>query len=119
MKKKVDLYGLPHCTTCQKAVAFLEEAGVEIGLFHDLKADMLSRKDVEGLVEMVGGAETLFSKRAMKYRSMKLNERTLTEKEMTDLMVDEYTFIKRPVITDGKMAIAGFAKKRVEEFLNG
>jgi len=115
--KKVKLYGLPHCSTCKKAVEFLENAGVKIESFHDLKENRLSRKEVEQLVGLAGGAEILFSKRAMKYRAMGLHERTLNSKDLVDFMVEEYTFIRRPVLVFGDTALAGFSKKKYEELL--
>ena len=115
---KVEVYGLPHCTTCQKALDYLESNGVEVGKFHDLKTDRLPEAKVRKLARMVGDAESLFSKRAMKYRSMKLNERDLSEDEMIELMTEEYTFIRRPVIVTNGRAISGFSVKRLEAFLN-
>ncbi len=112
---KVKLYGLPHCSTCQKAVAYLEELDVEIENFHDVKENNLSRKEVEKLVELVGGVDKLFSKRAVKYRSLGLNEMELSDKQLVDYMVEEYTFIKRPVMVFGDTALAGFSKKKYDE----
>lgn len=112
---KVNLYGLPHCTTCQKAVGYLEELGVKVESFHDVKENRLSRTEVENLVKLVGGVEKLFSKRAMKYRSLGLNERDLSREELLDYMVDEYTFIRRPVLVFGDKALAGFSKKKYDE----
>ena len=97
----------------------MENAGVEIENFHDVKENRLSRKEVEGLVKLVGGADKLFSKRAMKYRSLGLNEMDLTDKDLVRYMIEEYTFIRRPVLVSGDFAMAGFAKKKYEEFING
>mgnify|MGYP000064794643 FL=1 len=112
---KVKLYGLPHCSTCQKAVAYLEGKGVEIEKFHDVKEDRLSKKEIEKLVKLAGGVDKVFSKRAMKYRSMGLNEMDLSDKELLDHMAEEYTFIRRPVLVYGDKALAGFSKKKYEE----
>ena len=109
----VEVYWLPHCSTCQKAVAFLEERGVPIRAFRDLKAAPLSRAEVEELARKVGGAEALFSKRAMKYRAMGLHEQALSEDDLLRLMAEEYTFVTRPVIVRGERATAGFSEKRV------
>ncbi|NNE98701.1 MAG: Spx/MgsR family RNA polymerase-binding regulatory protein [Pyrinomonadaceae bacterium] len=114
---KVNLYGLPHCSTCQKAVAYLEEKGVGIEKFHDIKENRLSRKEVKKLVNLVGGVDKLFSKRAMKYRSMGLNNMDLSEKDLLDYMIEEYTFIRRPVLVFGEKALAGFSKKKYDELL--
>jgi len=115
--KEVILYWLPNCSTCQKAEKFLENQNVKISEFHNLKENPLPRKEVEKLAEKSGGADKLFSRRAIKYREMKLNERELSENEMLDLMSSEYTFIKRPVLVSGESAIAGFSEKSYKEFL--
>ena len=114
MSASVDVYWLPHCTTCQKAVKYLEEKGVTIRSFRDLKAQPLSRAEVEELARKAGGAEALFSKRAMKYRSMGLHEQALSEDDLLRLMTEEYTFVTRPVIVRGDRATAGFSVKRVD-----
>ena len=110
----VEVYWLPHCTTCQKASAYLHEKGVTIESFRDLKAQPLEEAEVRDLARKVGGVETLFSKRAMKYRAMGLHERELSEDEMVRLMAEEYTFVTRPVIVRGDRATAGFSAKRVD-----
>lgn len=115
--KEVILYWLPNCATCQKAEKFLENQNVKILEFHNLREKSLSREEVEKLAEKVGSAGKLFSRRAIKYREMKLNERELSEDEMLDLMSSEYTFIKRPVLVSGESAIAGFSEKSYKEFL--
>jgi arsenate reductase (glutaredoxin) len=112
------LYWLPHCSTCQKASEFLKNKGVEIAEFHNLKESPLELQEIKTLAEKVGGAKNLFSKRAVKYRERKLNERELSEDEMLDLMAEDYTFIKRPVLVSGEKAIAGFSEKNYERFLN-
>ena len=110
----VDVYWLPHCTTCQKAVRHLEEKGVPIRGFRNLKEERLSVGEVRDLAAKVGGVEKLFSKRAMKYRGMGLHEREVSEDEMVSLMSEEYTFVTRPVIVRGDRATAGFSAKRVD-----
>ncbi|MFV0387171.1 MAG: arsenate reductase family protein [Pyrinomonadaceae bacterium] len=116
-KKTVEVYGIPHCTTCQKALAYLESKGVEVSEFHNIKEEKLGKREVEKLAAGVGGANQLFSKRAMKYRAMGLEKRELKDSELIDLMTDEYTFIRRPVVISDEFAIAGFSKKKYDEFL--
>ena len=115
--KSFYLYWLPNCSTCKKAAQFLENQNIKINDFRNLKEDPLSREEVENLAEQIGSADELFSRRAIKYREMKLNERELSETEILDLMVTEYAFIKRPVLVSGKRAIAGFSEKKYKEFL--
>ena len=114
---EIKIYWLPHCSTCKKAKEFLENKGVIISQFHDLKTQSLSRREVEKLAELVGGAENLFSRRAIKYRELGLHEREVSSAEMLDLMSSEYTFIKRPVLVIGENATAGFSEKIYNELL--
>jgi arsenate reductase len=111
------MYWLPHCTTCQKAAEYLENKGVAVESFHDVKTERLSRAEVQKLAALVGGPEALFSRRAMKYRSMNLGERELDDDDLLDLMAEEYTFIRRPVLVDGGRAVAGFTPKIYDKFL--
>lgn len=116
--KDVTFYWLPNCTTCQKAMRRLERHRVSVTRFRDIKEEPLTREEVEKLVKMLGGADELFSKRAIKYREMKLNERELSEEEMLDLMSAEYTFLKRPILVVNDKASAGYFEKFFDIFLN-
>ncbi|MDX2085481.1 MAG: arsenate reductase family protein [Candidatus Melainabacteria bacterium] len=112
------LYWLPYCSTCVKAEQFLIERGVKVQHYTNLKEDAIGRETVAQLAEAVGGVEKLFSKRAMKYRSLGLDKKTLSDDDMLDYMVQEYTFIKRPVVVfeDG-LTLAGFSAKQYEAAL--
>lgn len=111
---QVRVYGLPHCTTCVKALEYLREKQVGIESVRDLKVHPLTMNEVRDLAAKVGSVEMLFSRRAMKYRQMGLHDRQLTEEEMVRLMSEEYTFVTRPVIVNGGRATAGFSLKRVD-----
>ncbi|WP_420129074.1 arsenate reductase family protein [Longimicrobium sp.] len=114
---KVEVYGLPYCTTCQRAMQYLQERGVAIQEFRDVKTQPLTRAEVEELARKVGSADKLFSRRAMKYRQMGLHEQQLSEDDLLRLMTEEYTFVTRPVIVRGDRATAGFSAKRVDELV--
>ena len=115
--KDVTFYWLPNCSTCQKALRWLERRGVSVTTFRDIKEDPLSPLEVVRMAARLGGPAELFSKRAIKYREMQLNERTLTDDEMLALMSSESTFLKRPIIQIGEKAVAGFFEMSFERFL--
>jgi arsenate reductase len=100
-------------------VQHLQERGVTVASFRDLKAQPLTEPEVRELARKVGGVDALFSRRAMKYRSMGLHERELSEDELVRLMTEEYTFVTRPVIVKGDRATAGFSAKRVDGLIAG
>jgi arsenate reductase len=110
MKK---IYHLSTCSTCQR---ILKEWNVDDSFeLQDIKSDKMTAAQVDQMIELAGSAENLFSKRAMKYRAMGLHERDLSEKEMRQLIVDEYTFLKRPVLILNNEIFVGNAKKVVAE----
>ncbi|HEX8636579.1 MAG TPA: ArsC/Spx/MgsR family protein [Pyrinomonadaceae bacterium] len=117
MKKNITFYWSENCSTCQKAKKFVERHGIKDFELRDIKNNPLSPIEVVRLVEMLGSADELFSRRAVKYREMKLNERELSEAEMIDLMTNEYTFLKRPILVVGDKAIAGFFERFFQDFI--
>ncbi len=111
----VTVFHLGTCSTCQKIIKMFPTEGVEL---HDIKTQPISEEQLDSLKEKVGSYEALFSRRAMKFRSMQLHEKELAEADYRSLILQEYTFLKRPVILVGNEAFVGSAKKTVEMALN-
>jgi arsenate reductase-like glutaredoxin family protein len=58
------------------------------------------------MIALAGSAEALFSKRARKYKELGLKDKTLNGGDIRALILEEYTFLKRPVlIHDGTIFI--------------
>jgi arsenate reductase (glutaredoxin) len=110
-------YGLPNCSTCQKALRRLEYHNILDAKLRNIKEEPLTRQEIEKLAKMLGSAENLFSRRSVKYRELGLRDKTLSEDEMLDLMTEEYTFLKRPVLVINDEAVAGFFEKEYDEFI--
>lgn len=109
MKK---IYHLASCSTNQRILKELNLEGVEL---QNIKEQNVDEKTLDFLKEKVGSYEALFSKKAMKYRSMGLNEINLSEADYKKYMLQEYTFLKRPFIIDGDEVFIGNAKNVVEQ----
>lgn len=114
------IYHLSSCSTSQRIIKELgESAGAPLSELdfelQDIKEKNISAAELDAIQEKVGSYEALFSKRAMKYRSMGLNEMNLTEKDYRQYMLEEYTFLKRPFILFGEDVFVGNAKKTVEK----
>lgn len=111
MKK---IYHLGNCDTSQR---ILKEVGAEKkgALLQDIKFETITPAQIDEMKKLAGSYEALFSRKALKYRSMRLHEKQLTEKDYRKLILEEYTFLKRPVaIVDDKIFI-GNTKAVVEE----
>lgn len=106
------IYYLSTCSTCQR---IMTELGLDDKFEkQDIKAENINEADLNVFAKQAGSYEALFSKRAMKYKSMGLKEKKLSEDDFKQLMLDEYTFLKRPFILIDGEAFIGNAKKTVE-----
>ncbi|MBS1655061.1 MAG: arsenate reductase [Bacteroidetes bacterium] len=102
MKK---IYHLGTCTTCQAIIkeTKIGQKGFEM---QDIKTEKITPAQLDEMKKMAGSYEALFSRRALKYKELGLKDKTLTEKEYRQYILDEYTFLKRPVaIVNGKIFI--------------
>jgi arsenate reductase (glutaredoxin) len=106
--KKIYYHGT--CTTCERIIK-------ELGLknkgftFRDIKAENVTAKELEEMKEKTGSYESLFSRVAIKYKSLKT--KPSTESEYKKLILSECTFLKRPVIFIGKEIFVGNSPKTV------
>jgi arsenate reductase (glutaredoxin) len=109
MKK---IYHLGNCTTCQ---AIIKETGIDKKGFEmqDIKTEKITASQLDQLKKMTGSYEALFSRRAIKYKEMGLKDKTLSEQDIRKLILEEYTFLKRPVVVNGKEIFAGNDKKTI------
>ncbi len=108
MKK---IYHLSSCSTCAR---ILNETGANKKLeLQDIKTEKITEKQLDQMATMSGSYESLFSRRSLKYRPMGLHEKQLNEADYKKLILDEYTFLKRPVAIVGKQIFVGNDKKTV------
>jgi arsenate reductase len=108
MKK---IYYLSTCDTCQRILKEINP-GKDVEL-QDIKAQNIDAITLDWIKEKVGSYEALFSKRAIKYRSLGLNEMRLTEADFRKYLLEEYTFLKRPFMINGEEVFIVNAKKDV------
>ncbi|MEX1002361.1 MAG: ArsC/Spx/MgsR family protein [Crocinitomicaceae bacterium] len=105
------IFHLSTCSTCQR---ILKEWNVPAGIaLQDIKTDPITKDQIDKMIELSGSAESLFSRRAMKYKSMGLKDKNLSESDYRKLILDEYTFLKRPVLVLDDQVFVGNSKKAV------
>ena len=74
----------------------------------------MTPEQLDQMKNLAGSYEALFSRKAMKYRSMGLNEKNLTEEDYKNYIVQEYTFLKRPVAIINNKIFIGNSKAVIE-----
>ena len=86
-------YYLQNCTTCNRILSDLkwnDEA-------QEIRSEKITSDQLEQMSKLAGSYEALFSRRAIKYKSMGLKEKVLQEDDYKRLILEEDTFLKRPV----------------------
>jgi arsenate reductase len=108
MKK---IYHLSTCTTNQRILRELKP-GRDV-ILQDIKTEPMTAAQIDSLKKLAGSYEALFSRVALKYRKLGLHEKKLTEKDYRKYILEEYTFLRRPVIVVGDHIFIGNAAKSV------
>src|ERR1700761_4124993 len=110
MKK---IFHLSTCTTCQRILDETQAASKGFTL-QDVRMEKITPAQLDEMKEKAGSYEALFSRRALKYKEMGLKDKALDEADYRRLILEEYTFLKRPVTIAGKQIFIGSEKKAVE-----
>lgn len=107
------IYHLSTCDTNQRILHQLNP-GKDFELV-DIKQKNIDPETLDWLKDKVGSYEALFSKKAIKYRSLGLNKMDLKEEDYRKFMLEEYTFLKRPFVIINEDVYVGNARKTVED----
>lgn len=106
---------LDSCDTCNR---ILKELNLPESIaLQNVKTDPITATQVDFLFKQEGSYESLFNKRAQLYRQRGLHEKNLTEDDFKSLLLDHYTFIKRPILIYNDVAYIGNSKKTVQQAL--
>lgn len=108
MKK---IYYLQTCDTCRKILKQFNFSGFEK---QEIKTESITTTQLEEMKALSGSYESLFSRKAKKYKEMGLKDETLSEKDYQHYILNDYTFLKRPVVIDGEKIFIGNEKKNLE-----
>ncbi len=109
------VFYLPNCDTSLRVI---KEAGIgKEFTFRDVKKAPLNEDEIDALAVLAGSYEALFSRNAKKYRERKLQNEYLNEKDYRDLLLDHYTFLKRPVIVFDDHIFIGGNEKVVNQLM--
>lgn len=102
MSKPLQIYGLSHCSTVQKARAALETAGWDIG-FRDVAREPLTAAEWQTLLGDFG--DKLVNRASLTWRGMSEAERAQTPLAMLQA---KPSLMKRPAILQGDQRLLGW-----------
>ena len=103
-------YYLSTCDTCQRIMKELDVfSGWEL---QDIKKEKITIEQLEQMRSMTDSYESLLNKRARKLAEFRGQE--WTEEKLKSMILEEYTFLKRPVFILDDEIFIGNSKKVVE-----
>lgn len=109
MKK---MYYLSTCDTCKR---IKNELGIgDEFIYQDIKTEKITEQQLVEMKKLAGSYEALFSRVARKYKEQGLKDKILSEDDYKFLILNEYTFLKRPVFIIDDEIFIGNAKKTVQ-----
>ncbi len=108
------IYYLSTCDTCKRIISDLglKEKGF---VFQDIKSEKITAAQLEEMKKAAGSYEALFSRIARKYKELNLSSQQLTEADYKKYILEEYTFLKRPVIFINGNVFVGNSKSVIEQ----
>lgn len=110
MKK---FYYLSTCDTSKRIMGELDlPADAEI---IDIKKTPVTEEQLDEMYGDTGSYEALLNKRSQLYKQRGLKDVALSEDDIRALILEHYTFLKRPVLVINGKVFAGNSKKTVAE----
>ncbi|MDZ7612352.1 MAG: ArsC/Spx/MgsR family protein [Flavobacteriaceae bacterium] len=106
------IYVLKNSGSCKEILRSLPLEGF---VLQDIKSHPITVRQLEEMHTKAGSYEALFSKMAKKYKECGLKNESLSEKDLKQLILDEYTFLKRPVVLVDDRIFIGSSKKSFED----
>ncbi len=107
---KLKVYQYPKCSTCRKALAFLDAHGVEHERI-DIVTKPPSKAELRKALTLSGlPVKKLFNTSGQSYREGRFGERlgTMSENEALDALARDGKLIKRPLVFGDDFALVGF-----------
>lgn len=102
MAKKLEVYGLGHCSTCQKALDALTENGWQVD-FRDVQKQPLDQAERQRLVDEWG--DKIINRASLTWRAMSDEERALP---LVEMLGAKPSVMKRPAIAAGDLRLLGW-----------
>ena len=106
----IDVYCYSRCSTCKKALKWLDEKGVKYRLF-DLKEENPDENTIKTIYENSGHVlKKFFNTSGMVYRELGLSKKLaiMDEEEQLKLLASDGMLVKRPLVVAKDKVLLGF-----------
>ena len=100
----------PKCSTCKKALKFLEENNISYEL-RDIKLNNPNKEELDKLIKLSGkDIKSFFNTSGLLYRSLELKDKipNMNYEEKLELLSSDGMLVKRPVFVTNNIVLVGF-----------
>lgn len=113
----IEVYVYSSCSSCRKTVEALEASGVAFRV-RDYFRHRFSVAELKQVLDHMGIAPaTALSTRSRVYRERQLDAETLSDDEILNLMVEEPTLLRRPIVANGDRVVIGHRPAELAELI--
>lgn len=110
----ITIYGIKNCDTVKKAIKWLADNHIEYKL-HDYRVDGVTQEFLEQ-AEQAFGWQNLVNKRSTTWRNLAEDiKNNLTKQTALEVLLQQPTLIKRPIIWQQGIALIGFDVAQYEK----
>ena len=115
--RTITIYGIPNCDTVKKTLDWFKQKNIPIS-FHDYKKEGISKAKLTAWCKLTG-CQILLNKKSATWRglSAKEQEKVTTQTAAIQLMMNNTSIIKRPVIEIGKEMLVGFKETEIAQVI--
>ena len=106
--KKLVFYSYSKCSTCRKALKWLDQKNLEYKLIDIVKEPPLVEYLELALAQFSEDNKSLFNTRGKSFQEIKIDIYKLSNEEIIKLLLSDGKLIKRPFLVHGGKIILGF-----------
>lgn len=81
----------------------------------EIKSEPVTKEELEEMYAKTKSYEALFSKKSSQIKTLGIDVKSLKEKDFKKLILDHYSFLKRPVFLTEKEIFVGNDKSNLEK----
>ena len=104
------VFHLVKCSTCQRILTEVNWTFEK----QEIRSQKITEDQIDQMADLAGSYQALFSKRAIKYRTLNLKEKNLQEQDYRKYILEDDTFLKRPVFIVDQSIFVGNSKSTIE-----
>lgn len=113
--KRAKLYSYGDDARCDEVRKFIEDAGILLDI-HDMSEKPLSRAELSDLIGNLN-IEHFINNLSDSYAKNNLGEGRPDREKVLDLMAEDHTLIRRPIVVSSRLLTIGCDKRKIADML--